>query len=41
MDWIMGFFPELTPLGIAVTGCLILVGIIMGIAMAYKDRNKS
>jgi len=40
MDWIMELFPDLTTFGLVVSGCLILVGIIIGVAMAYKDRNK-
>ena len=35
----MGVIPELTSLGVVVGGCLILVCVIIGVAIAYKNRN--
>lgn len=35
----MDLIPELTSLGVVVSGCLILVGIIIGVAIAVKNRN--
>jgi hypothetical protein len=39
MDWIMDLIPELSGLGLAVGGCLILVGLIIGVAIAAKGRH--
>jgi len=35
----MDLIPDLTSLGVAVSGCLILVGVIIGVAIAAKNRN--
>jgi hypothetical protein len=39
MDLILELFPDLTTLGLVVAGCFILLGIIIGVAIAAKNRN--